>query len=96
MWNEALTAFCLLSGVAFILIASLGILIMPDVLCRSHALSKGATLGLLLMLIGLSIHLGAEAVGLKTLLALLFQFTTIPLGGHLFIYYTSQHLNNRF
>lgn len=91
-WNELISAFFLLSGVLFILIANLGILIMPDVLCRSHALSKAVTLGILLMLMGLWTYLGSEAVGLKILLAILFQFITIPLSSHLFVFYTSRHL----
>jgi multicomponent Na+:H+ antiporter subunit G len=90
--NELLVAFFLLSGVFFILIANLGILIMPDVICRAHALSKAVTLGFILMLIGLWIHLGTEAVGLKVLLAILFQFITIPLSSHLFIYYVANTL----
>ncbi|WP_161780969.1 cation:proton antiporter [Criblamydia sequanensis] len=90
--NELLVAFFLLSGVFFILIANLGILIMPDVICRAHALSKAVTLGFILMLIGLWIHLGTEAVNLKVLLTILFQFITIPLSSHLFIYYVAYKL----
>lgn len=90
--NELLVAFFLLSGVFFILIANLGILIMPDVICRAHALSKAVTLGFILMLIGLWIHLGTETVGLKVLLTILFQFITIPLSSHLFIYYVAYKL----
>lgn len=91
--NELLVAFFLLSGVFFIFIANLGILIMPDVICRAHALSKAVTLGFLFMLIGLWIHLGTEGVGLKVLLTILFQFITIPLSSHLFIYYVAYKLN---
>lgn len=91
-WHELFVIFFLSSGVLFILIANLGILIMPDVICRAHALSKAVTLGILLMLIGLWIHLGPEAVGLKVFLTILFQFITIPISSHLFIYYIAHHL----
>jgi multicomponent Na+:H+ antiporter subunit G len=94
-WNESISALFLLSGVFFILVANLGILILPDVLCRAHALSKAATLGLLLMLTGLWIRLGPEAVGLKIVLTLVFQFITIPISSHLFIYFTSFYLDKR-
>lgn len=90
--NELLVSFFLLSGVFFILIANLGILIMPDVICRAHALSKAVALGFILMLIGLWIHLGTEAVNLKVLLTILFQIITIPLSSHLFIYYVAYKL----
>lgn len=86
-WNELLTAFLLISGVVFILIANIGIVIMPDAITRAHALSKAVTLGILLMLIGLWTHLGTEVAGLKILLAILFQFFTIPISSHLFVYY---------
>jgi len=94
-WNESVSAMFLVLGVFFILVANLGILILPDVLCRAHALSKAATLGLLLMLIGLWIQLGSEAVGLKIVLTVAFQFITIPISSHLFIYYISYYVKKR-
>ena len=81
---ELLTALFLIIGTTFILIGSLGVVNMPDVLCRSHALSKAMTLGISLMLIALWIDLGTEEAGLKVSLAIGFQFTTIPVSGHLF------------
>lgn len=86
-WSETATAFFLLTGVLFILIANYGILRMPDVYCRAHALSKAVTLGVLLMLLGLWTHSGIEAMGLKIALTVLFQFITIPLSSHLFLYF---------
>lgn len=94
-WNELISAIFLLLGVSFILVANLGILTMPDVICRAHALSKAVTLGILLMLVGLWIYLGSEALGLKILLTILFQFITIPISSHLFIFYVSHQLKKR-
>jgi len=94
-WNELISATFLLFGVLFILIANLGILIMPDVICRAHSLSKAVTLGILLMLIGLWIYLGSEDVGFKILLTILFQFITIPISSHLFIFYISHQLKKQ-
>lgn len=88
--NDLITSLFLLAGVSFVLIANYGIYSMPDVLCRAHALSKAVTFGILLMLVALWIHLGTEAVGLKVLLAILFQFITIPLSSHLFLYYIAE------
>jgi len=92
--KELITSFFLLSGVSFILIANYGIYSMPDVLCRAHALSKAVTFGILLMLVALWIHLGTDAIGLKVLLAIFFQFITIPLSSHLFLYYIAERENN--
>ncbi len=81
--TEIFTALMLLSGVGFILIAAIGAVRLPDVLCRSHAVAKASTLGIFAMLLGLWLHLGAESVGLKILLALFFQVMTIPVAAHL-------------
>lgn len=82
---EILSAACLLGGAAFVLLAALGLVRLPDVLCRSHALAKAMTLGISLMLAGLWIHLGREAGagGLKIALAVGFQLLTIPVASHL-------------
>lgn len=73
----------MLGGTAFILIAALGLLRFPDVLCRSHAVAKASTLGIFLVLLGLWLTLGVEAAGLKILLAIFFQVATIPVASHL-------------
>lgn len=82
---DILCAAFLLGGSAFILVAAIGIVRLPDVLCRSHALAKAMTLGISLMLAGLWIHLGREAAasGLKIVLAVFFQLLTIPVSSHL-------------
>lgn len=72
-----------ISGAFVLLVAAIGIIRLPDVYCRSHALGKGMTLGISLLLIGLWIHLGFEHAGIKVPLAILFQFITIPVASHL-------------
>ena len=85
MIAEVLIAACLLSGSLVILLAALGILRLPDALCRGHALGKGMTVGLVLVLLGLWIFLGLDAGGVKLPLAVLFQFLTIPIASHLLV-----------
>ena len=85
MIMELLISLCLLVGCSVILIASLGILRLPDALCRGHALGKGMTLGLILVLVGLWIFLGFEEAGFKVPLAVVFQFATIPVASHLLV-----------
>ena len=82
MIREILSSILLLAGSGLTLIATIGILRFPDVLCRAHALTKAMTLGIMLLLVALWISLGRE-VGLKVLLAIGFQFLTIPISGHL-------------
>jgi len=90
MVDDLLISILLITGSSLILIASYGIIKMPDVLCRSHALSKAMTLGASLMLLALWVNFGTADIGLKAALAIVFQFITIPVGGHLFAYYATK------
>lgn len=77
------SAIITLGGALIILIAMIGTVRLPDVFCRSHALGKGLTLGLVLLLIGLWIDLGSETAGLRIPAAIFFQFLTLPVASHL-------------
>jgi multicomponent Na+:H+ antiporter subunit G len=81
--NEIITIALVLTGSLLILVAAIGVLRLPDVLCRSHAVAKAMTLGIFLMLFGLWVHLEGEAASLKILLAIFFQVVTIPVASHL-------------
>ncbi len=83
MINDLLTAILVLTGALFILTAAVGVVRLPDVLCRAHAVAKALTLGMFLMLLGLWVHLGESDVALKILLAIFFQVVTIPVASHL-------------
>jgi multicomponent Na+:H+ antiporter subunit G len=75
-------AFLLLSGVVLMFIAAVGLVRLPDVYCRSHAVAKGMTLGISLMLVALWLHLGPEQAGFKVFVAIVFQMATIPVASH--------------
>lgn len=81
--TELLTSILVLSGALLILVAGIGVLRLPDVLCRSHALAKAMTLGIFLLLLGLWVDQGEKQTALKILLAIFFQVVTIPIGSHL-------------
>lgn len=81
--TEILTAILVLSGALLILAAAIGVLRLPDALCRSHAVAKALTLGIFLMLLGLWVDQGEKQIALKILLAIFFQVVTIPVGSHL-------------
>jgi multicomponent Na+:H+ antiporter subunit G len=95
MTTEILTAFFLILGCSVILLAAVGILRLPDALCRGHALGKGMTAGLILVLIGLWFHLGIEVAGIKVPLAVVFQFLTIPIASHLLVRQAYRRLKSR-
>lgn len=78
-----LSAVLSLLGALTILAAMIGAVRFPDVFCRAHALGKGLTLGLGLLVLGLWIDLGLANTGLKIVAAILFQFITLPVASHL-------------
>jgi multicomponent Na+:H+ antiporter subunit G len=81
--KEILTSLLLIAGVLWVIVAAIGIIRLPDVLCRSHAVAKAFTLGLFLMLLGFWAYLGEAVSGLKVALAIFFQIITIPVASHL-------------
>lgn len=80
---DVLAAFLILSGALLMLIAAIGVLRLPDVLCRSHAVAKALTLGIFLMLFGLWVSVDEKQTSLKIFLAISFQVVTIPVASHL-------------
>lgn len=78
-----LSAVLALAGASIVLISMIGVVRLPDPFCRAHALGKGLTLGLGLLLASLWVDLGLANAGLKILAAILFQFITLPVASHL-------------
>lgn len=83
MFTQSLTIALLLSGTFILLLSALGVMRLPDIYCRSHALGKAMPFGINLMLIGAWIYLGHEAAQFKIFLAILFQAVSIPVSSHL-------------
>ena len=82
--TDVLAALSLLLGVGLMAVAAVGLLRLPDVLCRAHALGMATALGLSLVLLAVWLALDAPGVGLKVVLAIVLQFATIPVASHLF------------
>lgn len=70
-------------GTLFILIAAIGILRLPDIYMRMHASAKSSSLGLSLLLIGISVQFPEWPVIIKTILIICIIFITAPLSGHM-------------
>lgn len=70
-------------GLFFVVVAAVGMVRLPDVYCRCHALGKALTLGINAMLLGLWGRLGEGSIGLKVALVVFFLFVTIPVSTHL-------------
>lgn len=83
MIREWITIVLLIIGASFMLLASIGLLRLPDIYMRMHASTKAPTLGLLLILTALALFYSSFAVILKSMLIILFIFLTIPLAAHM-------------
>ncbi|THV16845.1 monovalent cation/H(+) antiporter subunit G [Rhizobium rhizophilum] len=72
-----------LSGVAFLCIAALGVIKLPDPFQRMHAATKAGTLGAGLVIIGSVIAHGALDATLMGMMTVIFLLLTVPVAGHL-------------
>ncbi len=78
--------FCsslILIGVFFTLTGCVGIYKFHDIYTRLHAASKGTTFGFAFIVIGAALILGQPTDIAKALLAVIFQFITAPIAGHM-------------
>jgi multicomponent Na+:H+ antiporter subunit G len=69
-------------GSILMVLAGLGIVRMPDLFTRMHASTKGASLGVALLLVAAAIHFGALAVVTKAVITTAFVFVTAPVAAH--------------
>ena len=69
-------------GVFFGLVATVGLLRLPDLYTRAHAASKSDTLGAVLALGAAALAFGADVPTAKLVLLLLFTFITNPTAAH--------------
>ncbi|MGB5923452.1 MAG: monovalent cation/H(+) antiporter subunit G [Syntrophobacteria bacterium] len=81
--KELLTFILTGGGSLFVLLASIGLLRMPDLYTRIHPSSKAATLGTVLILIGIAVHFEDGAIAVRAVLISLFLFLTAPVASHM-------------
>ena len=83
MTYEVIISIFVILGTVVIVAATIGVVRLPDPYSRSHALGKGLTLGILLLLIGLWFSSDNPIASLKIGIAIVFQLVTIPVASHL-------------
>lgn len=81
--NELVPHGLLLTGCAFLLLAAVGIVRMPDLFTRMQTATKGATLGISLILIAVALSLGDFGLAIRALLTVAFFFLTAPVAAHM-------------
>lgn len=77
-----LSTLSLLLGLFFLGVAAVGVVRLPDLYCRAHALGKAMTLGMVFLLVAFGMQVEG-ASWIKILFAIVFQFITIPVASHL-------------
>jgi multicomponent Na+:H+ antiporter subunit G len=75
------SGICVGIGIFFIAVAALGIIRLPDVYSRLSAVTKAATLGVVLILAGAFLHKPSWPALITLGLAAMLQFITAPVGG---------------
>ena len=77
-----LSGFFIACGVLALLIGSLGLLRLPDVYCRIHAVGMIDTAGASFIILGMIIYEGFTLVTVKLVLIGVFMFFTSPIATH--------------
>ncbi|HSG05849.1 MAG TPA: monovalent cation/H(+) antiporter subunit G [Nitrospiria bacterium] len=70
------------SGLFFLFVAALGMIRLPDVFSRAHAISVTDTFGVVLVLAGLALYQGFTPAAVKTILILVLLFHLNPVIAH--------------
>lgn len=81
--GEAITGTLVLVGAALMLIASIGVVRMPDLFTRMQATTKAATLGAGLVILGTAVHFSTFSVTTRAVAAIAFVLLTAPIAAHL-------------
>jgi len=79
---DILSAGFIVFGLFFLIVAAIGVIRLPDVFSRSHAVSLTDSLGAFLMLVGVALHEGLGKNMLKILAVLALLYIQNPVIAH--------------
>lgn len=82
MISQYITLACIWIGIAFIAIAAIGILRMPDVYTRMSAVTKAVALGVGFILMGVVFHFNDTSVMIKATLIVVFLVFSLSVSAH--------------
>lgn len=84
MAHDGIIVFALAVGSFFSMVSAVGLLRLPDVYSRLHAVTKATTLGTAGLLVASGVlALGQGSLPFAECLTILFIFLTNPVGGHM-------------
>lgn len=76
------SVICILAGLFFLIVGAIGMVRLPEVFTRSHAVSLTDTLGAFLVLVGLAVYQGLTISMVKILVVLVLLFLLNPVISH--------------
>ena len=79
---EILAMIFIVAGLFFLIVAAIGVIRLPDVFTRSHAVSLTDSLGAFLLLIGIAMYEGLSMNVLKILAVLSLLYLQNPVISH--------------
>ena len=81
--SNLIIIFLLWFGGFFLFVAAVGMLVLPDVFQRMHAMTKAGTLGVVSLVLGVALYHGDAATTLPAILIIGFFLITAPIAGHM-------------
>jgi multicomponent Na+:H+ antiporter subunit G len=81
--NDLIAALLIIAGSFFMLVAALGVVRLPDVFMRMHAITKASSLALLLISAGLAVAVPGLRILVGSLTLMVFIFLTTPVASHM-------------
>lgn len=81
--GNIIVGILLLLGTGFTLVASIGVVRLPDLWMRMHSSTKAGTLGAGLTVFGMAFHFGTLSIVSICLATVLFLVLTAPVAAHL-------------
>jgi len=81
--NEVISSALLLVGAGFLLLASIGVVRMPDLFNRMQTATKAATLGISCILLAVALRMEDAGLALRCVLTIVFFFLTAPVAAHM-------------
>jgi multicomponent Na+:H+ antiporter subunit G len=83
---ELIAVILILVGTIFSFLSAIGLVRLPDLYTRSHALSKGSTMGVLFILVGTFVFFIMEGYfSIRLFLGIFFVFLTAPVAAHVIV-----------
>jgi len=81
--SDMISALFLVIGAAFMLLAAVGVVRMPDLFTRMQTTTKSATLGAGCTLLAAAVYFGDLSITARALAVITFLFLTAPVAAHM-------------